>query len=97
MKEIQRLAHSRIKGEIYFHNAAQRASRKILRYVNEVRFEMFKTALKDTYLGVTTPTELKNEVATCRKMYDEKENQVIINQSINEFYTRFLFKIDALP
>ena len=29
-------------------------------------------------------------------MYYNKENQVIINQSVNGFYTRFLFKIDAL-
>ena len=55
-----------------------------------------QTALKDTYLGGTTPTELQNEVSTCRKMYYDKENKVIINQSVNEFYTRFLFKIDAL-
>ena len=58
---------------------------------------MFKTSLKDTYLGVTTPTALKNEVSTCRKMYYDKENQFMINQSVNEFYTRFLFKIDKLP
>ena len=30
-------------------------------------------------------------------MYYYKENQVMINQSVNEFYTRFLFQIDALP
>ena len=30
-------------------------------------------------------------------MYYDKENQVMINQSVNEFYTQFLFKIDALP
>ena len=58
---------------------------------------MVKTALQDTYLGITTPTALKNEVATCRKMYYDKENQVLINQSINDFYTQFLLKIDALP
>ena len=33
----------------------------------------------------------------CRKMYHDKDNQVIINQPVNELYTRFLFKIDALP
>ena len=58
---------------------------------------MLKTALKDTYLGTTTPTELQNEVATCWKVYYEKDNQVMINQLVNEFYTCFLFKIDALP
>ena len=35
--------------------------------VNEVLFEMVKTALKDEYLGGTTPTALKNKVSTCRK------------------------------
>ena len=30
-------------------------------------------------------------------MYYDKENQVMINQSVNEFYARFLFKLDALP
>ena len=30
-------------------------------------------------------------------MYYDKESQVMINQSVNEFYTRFLFKIDAIP
>ena len=58
---------------------------------------MVKTALKDTYIGGTTPTALQNEVATCRKMYYKKKNRVMINQSVNGFYTWFLFKIDALP
>ena len=58
---------------------------------------MVKTPLKDTYPGIKTPTALNNEVSTCWKMYYNKENQVLINQSVNEFYTRFLFKIDALP
>ena len=30
-------------------------------------------------------------------MYYDKETQVMVNQSLNEFYTCFLFKIDALP
>ena len=30
-------------------------------------------------------------------MYFDKENQVMINQFVNEFYTCFFFKIDALP
>ena len=30
-------------------------------------------------------------------MYYDKETQVTVNQSVNEFYTQFLFKIDALP
>ena len=58
---------------------------------------MVKTDLKDTYLGGTTPTALQNEVDKCRHMYYDEENQVMINQSVNEFYTRFFFKIDALP
>ena len=31
------------------------------------------------------------------EMYDYKENKVMINHSINDFYTRYLFKIDVLP
>ena len=57
---------------------------------------MVKTALNSTYLAGTNPTALQNEVATCLQMYYDKENQVMINHSVNEFYTRFLFKIDAL-
>ena len=30
-------------------------------------------------------------------MYYDKETQIMVNQSVNEFYTQFLFKIDALP
>ena len=30
-------------------------------------------------------------------MYFDKQNQIMINQSVNEFYTRLIFKIDALP
>ena len=58
---------------------------------------MVKTSLKDTYLGGTTPTALKNEVSKCWKMYYDRETRVMVNQSVNKFYTRFLFKIDALP
>ena len=58
---------------------------------------MVKASLKGKYLGGTTPTALKNKVATCRKIYYYKKNQVMINHSENCFYTRFLFKIDALP
>ena len=58
---------------------------------------MVKTALKDTYLVITTPTALQNEVSTCRKMYYDIETCVMVKQSVNEFYIRFLFKIYALP
>ena len=30
------------------------------------------------------------------EMYYDRESWVMANQSVNEFYTRFLFKIDAL-
>ena len=58
---------------------------------------MVKTSLKDKYLGGTTSTALQNEVSTCWKMHYDKDNQFMVNQSVNAFYTRFLFKIDALP
>ena len=58
---------------------------------------MVKTYLKDTYLGGTTPTALHNEVSTCRKIYNYRENRVMFDEKVNEFYTRLLFKIDARP
>ena len=58
---------------------------------------MVKASLKDTYLGGTTPTALKNKVSKCWKMYYDRETRVMVNQSVNEFYTQFLFKIDAIP
>ena len=51
----------------------------------------------DPYLGGTTPTALKIEVFKCWQMYYDKQTQVMVNQSVNEFYTQFLFEIDALP
>ena len=45
----------------------------------------------------TTITELKNEVSKSQKMCYDKDTRVMVNQSVNEFYTRFLFKIYALP
>ena len=41
---------------------------------------MVKTALKDIYLGGTTPKEAKNEIYTYRKMYYEKETWVMVDQ-----------------
>ena len=58
---------------------------------------MVRTALKDTYLRVTTPTALQNEVSTCCQMYYDRETYVMVNNSVNEFYTQSLFKIDTLP
>ena len=46
---------------------------------------MVITVLKDTYLGGTTPTALKNEVSIFRKMYYDRETRVMVNQSVNEF------------
>ena len=57
---------------------------------------MVKTALKDKYLGGTTTTALQNKVSTFRKMYYDRETWVMVNNSVNEFNTRFVFKIDAL-
>ena len=57
---------------------------------------MVKTALNDTYLGGTNTTALQNKVSKWRQMYYDRETQIIFNHSVNEFYTRILFKIDAL-
>ena len=56
----------------------------------------YKIALKDIYLGGTATTALQNEVYTCRQIYYDTENQVMVNHSVNNFYTCFLFKTDAL-
>ena len=85
------------RGDIFSEFCTKRSKAKFLRYVNKLLFEMVKIALKDTHLGGKTPTALKNKVSTCRKMYYDKKNWVMVNESVNEFYTRFLFKIDALP
>ena len=58
---------------------------------------MVKAYLEYIYIGGTTTTALQNEVSTFRKIYYDRETRVMVNQSVNDFYTRFLFKIDALP
>ena len=78
------------RGEIFSECCAEIFKAKFIRYVNEVLFEMVKTALKDTYLGVTTPMAHKNEVSTCRHMYYDRETRVMVNQSVNNFYAWFL-------
>ena len=85
------------EGDIFSECFTESFKEEFLRYVNQFLFEMVKTALKDIYLGGTTPTALQNEIATCKRMYYDKENQFMINQLVNEFYSRFLFKVDALP
>ena len=85
------------RGDIFSECCAESFKAKFLHYINEVLFEMVKTALKDIYLGGTTPTELQNEVYTCCQMYYDRDTRGMVNQSVNEFYTRFLFNIDALP
>ena len=85
------------RGGIFSDYCTEIFKAKFLLYVNEVLFLMVKMSLKDTYLGVSTPTVLTNEVFTCRKNYFDKDTQVMVNQSINDFYTQFPFNIDALP
>ena len=58
---------------------------------------MVKKSLKSTYLGVTTPTALKNKVSTCLKMCHEKGNRFMFNQLVNDIFTQFLIKVDAFP
>ena len=82
----------------YFsESCAEIPKAKLLRYLNELLFEIVNTALKDTYLGGTTHTALKYEVSTSRKIYYDRETHIMVNQLVNDFYTRFLFKMDALP
>ena len=42
------------------------------------------------------PTALQNEVSTYQKIYYNKEALVMVIQSVNKFYSRSPFKIDAL-
>ena len=70
MVELQILAHSKKdRGRILLECCAESSKANFLRYVNEVLFEMVKTALKHAYLGGTTPIALQNEVSTRRLMY----------------------------
>ena len=58
---------------------------------------MVKTDLKDEYIGVTSTTEIQNEVSKWCQINNDKGTQFMVNKLVNEFYTRFLFWIDALP
>ena len=54
------IGKSRKTGGKSFHNVAPKVLKnKFLCYVNTLLLEMVKTALKDTYLGGTTPTSLQ--------------------------------------
>ena len=48
------------KGDICLEFCIESFKAKFMRYVNELQFEMVKTDLNYTYLGVTTPTALQN-------------------------------------
>ena len=85
------------RGDIFSEWYTESFKETFLRYVNEVLFKMVKTSWKGTYLGGTTPTALKNKVSTCWQMNYDRATCVMVNQLVNEFYTRFLFKIVTLP
>ena len=72
------------RGDIFLECCAESFKAKIPRYVNEVLFKMVKKSLKDTYLGVTTPTALKNKVSTCRHMYYDRDpnKRIMVNNHI---------------
>ena len=58
---------------------------------------MVKIPLQDTYIGGETPTALQDEISKCRRMLNDKDTRFMVNYSVNDFYTRLIFKIDALP
>ena len=58
---------------------------------------MVEKSLKDKYIEGTNPKELKNKVSKFQEIYYDKETRVMVNKLVNDFYTRLLFKIDALP
>ena len=57
---------------------------------------MITIALEDTYLGTKLPQHCKKSIFM-KEMYYDKETRVMVNWSVNEFYTKFLLKIDAFP
>ena len=67
-----------------------------MRYINEVLFVMVKKSTKYTYLCGKTTIALKNDVSTFRKIYYDKDNRVMVNQSINESFILLLYTIDVL-
>ena len=71
------------RSDIFSECYAKSFKANFLHYANEVLFEILKTALKDAYLGGTTPTALKNEVSTFRRMYYDRQNHVMVNKSLN--------------
>ena len=83
--------------DIFLECCTEISKEKIVWYVNEVLFNILKIALKNIYIGGGTTASQLNEVATCQKFYYDKETQFIVNQSVNKFYTWFLFKIDVRP
>ena len=60
------------RGYIFSQCCTESFKEKLLRYLNEVLFEMVKTAPKYTYIGGTTHIALKNEVTTFRKCIKTK-------------------------
>ena len=48
------------RGDIFLKYCVKRFKEKFIFYINGVLIEMVKIALKDSYLGGTTPTALKN-------------------------------------
>ena len=48
------------RGDIFLERCTKGFKEKFLRYVNEVLFEMTKTAFKNTHIGGKTPKALQN-------------------------------------
>ena len=72
------------KGDIFSEFCKEILKEKFLRYVNEVLFEMVKTALKDKYPGTETPKALQNEVYNYQGMYYDKETRVMVKHPVND-------------
>ena len=96
MGESQILKHSRNIGEKYFQNSAPKALKTIPTFFKWSTIWNGNFPLKDIYMQGTTATALKNEVSTFWKFYYDKDTWFIVNQSVNEFYIRFLFKVYSL-
>ena len=73
------------RGDVFSECCAESNKVKFLRFVYELLSVMVKTTLNVTYLGVTITTDLQNEVSTYRKIYYDRETQLKVNQSVNDF------------
>ena len=85
------------RGDVFSECCAERSKERLLWHANCVLFIRLNAYLKYASLGGFNTTALENKMYKYHQVYYYKETQVKVNQSVNIFYTRLLFKIDAIP